>query len=77
MELKPFHRMQILYCFVLVKRAKCFSELKKQNILIKNLDGSHPLLKNCLRVTIGTPDENKQFLRALQECIMKSGKLIF
>lgn len=53
------------------KASQIFSELKQRNILIKNLDGSHPLLKNCLRVTIGTPDENKQFLRALQECIMK------
>jgi histidinol-phosphate aminotransferase len=53
--------------------SQIFLELKQRNILIKNLDGSHPLLKNCLRVTIGTPDENKQFLRALQECIMKLG----
>jgi histidinol-phosphate aminotransferase len=55
------------------KASQIFSELKQRNILIKNLDGSHPLLKNCLRVTIGTPDENKQFLRTLQECIMKLG----
>ena len=59
--------------FRVSKASQVFSELKKRNILIKNLDGSHPLLKNCLRVTIGTPDENKQFLRVLQECIMKSG----
>ena len=48
-----------------------FLELKKRNILIKNLDGSHPLLRNCLRVTVGTPDENKQFLWALQALITK------
>ena len=59
--------------FRVSKASQVFSELKKRNILIKNLDGSHPLLKNCLRVTVGTPDENKQFLRVLQECIMKSG----
>lgn len=59
--------------FRVSKASQVFSELKQRNILIKNLDGSHPLLKNCLRVTIGTPDENKQFLRALQECIMKAG----
>ena len=59
--------------FRVSKASQIFSELKQRNILIKNLDGSHPLLKNCLRVTIGTPDENKQFLRALQECIMKLG----
>jgi len=46
--------------------AQVFHELKKQGILIKNLNGSHPLLKDCLRVTVGTPDENRQFLTALQ-----------
>lgn len=43
-----------------------FQELKKRGILIKNLDGSHPLLRDCLRVTVGTPAENNQFLIALQ-----------
>ncbi len=42
-------------------------ELLKRHILIKNLHGSHPLLENCLRVTIGTEEENQQFLSALQE----------
>jgi histidinol-phosphate aminotransferase len=43
------------------------AELLKRKILIKNLDGSHPLLENCLRVTIGTAEENEHFLSALQE----------
>jgi histidinol-phosphate aminotransferase len=34
-------------------------------VLIKNLHGAHPLLENCLRVTIGTPKENTAFLAAL------------
>ena len=59
--------------FRINKASQIFLELKKRNILIKNLDGSHALLKNCLRVTIGTPEENKQFLGALQECVIKSG----
>ncbi len=42
-----------------------FHALKQHNILIKKLDGSHPLLENCLRVTVGTPDENKQFCSSL------------
>jgi histidinol-phosphate aminotransferase len=46
--------------------AEVFQKLKKRGVLIKNLDGSHPLLKGCLRVTVGTPDENNQFLAALQ-----------
>jgi histidinol-phosphate aminotransferase len=42
-----------------------FTGLKRRGVLIKNLDGSHPLLANCLRVTVGTPDENTRFLSAL------------
>ncbi|MEW5887565.1 MAG: histidinol-phosphate transaminase [Pseudomonadota bacterium] len=39
--------------------------LKERRILIKNLHGSHPRLDNCLRVTVGTPEENRAFLDAL------------
>ena len=42
-----------------------FSGLKQRGVLIKNLNGTHPLLGNCLRVTVGTPDENSRFLSAL------------
>lgn len=42
-----------------------FQTLKQRKILIKNLDGTHPLLENCLRVTVGTPDENTQFCATL------------
>lgn len=41
--------------------------LKSRRILIKNLHGSHPLLENCLRVTVGTPAENDAFLNVLSE----------
>jgi len=43
-----------------------FRALKEQNVLIKNL---HPGLRNCLRVTVGTPDENRILLTALREAI--------
>lgn len=43
-----------------------FNRLKQHGVLIKCLDGGHPSLKDCLRVTVGTPEENEQFLRALQ-----------
>jgi histidinol-phosphate aminotransferase len=43
-----------------------FEQLRSDGILIKCLDGSHPLLKDCLRVTVGTSAENAAFLAALQ-----------
>jgi histidinol-phosphate aminotransferase len=42
--------------------------LKKAGILIKNLNRPGPL-KNCLRVTIGTPEENREFLKKLKRII--------
>jgi histidinol-phosphate aminotransferase len=47
-----------------------FNALKARNILIKNLNGGHPALTDCLRVTIGTPAENAQFLTALQDALL-------
>ena len=54
--------------FILFRVAKAdevFSGLKQRGVLIKNLHGSHPLLADCLRVTVGTPTENAQLLSAL------------
>jgi len=43
-----------------------FEALKERKILIKCLDGTHPLLRDCLRITVGTPAENQALLEALQ-----------
>jgi histidinol-phosphate aminotransferase len=49
-----------------------FGELKRRGILIKNLNGAHPALDQCLRVTVGTPEENERFILALQESTHQS-----
>ena len=41
---------------------KIFNSLKEQGVLIKNLNPAGGLLKNCLRITVGTAEENKKFL---------------
>jgi histidinol-phosphate aminotransferase len=48
---------------------RTFEGLKRQGVLIKNLNQSHPLLANCLRVTVGTPEENDRFLASLETCL--------
>jgi histidinol-phosphate aminotransferase len=50
---------------------RVFQALKKRGILVKNLDKPGPL-KGCLRVTIGTPAENREFLTELKKAIRKS-----
>lgn len=47
-----------------------YLKLKKAGILIKNLNKPGPL-KNCLRVTIGTPEENQQFLKTFKTIVDK------
>ena len=44
-----------------------FDGLREQGVLIKNLDGAHPLLTDCLRPTVGTPPENDALMAALAE----------
>ncbi len=46
-----------------------FKGLKDAGILLKKLHGSHTWLENCLRVTIGTSDENNAFLKALKKIL--------
>ncbi|HEY5603534.1 MAG TPA: histidinol-phosphate transaminase [Gammaproteobacteria bacterium] len=46
-----------------------FEQLKTRGILIKNLGNQPGLLKGCLRVTVGTAQENSRFLQALRESI--------
>jgi histidinol-phosphate aminotransferase len=51
-------------------RAKSiFEGLRARRVLVKNLDGAHPLLADCLRVTVGAPDENVAFVAALRQCV--------
>ncbi len=46
-----------------------FETLKHGGVLIKNLEGAHPALADCLRVTVGTPEENRAFLAALHTAL--------
>ncbi len=58
--------------FVLIRTAvdasRIHAALKQRGILIKNLNRPGPL-KNCLRVTVGTPRENAEFLRNLKAAL--------
>jgi histidinol-phosphate aminotransferase len=56
--------------FILFKTPKgkatdIFTAIKQQGVLIKNMSPQGGLLADCLRVTIGKPEENQAFLKAL------------
>ena len=46
-----------------------FEGLRERGVLIKNLDGTHPLLADCLRPTVGTREENDALIAALAETV--------
>jgi histidinol-phosphate aminotransferase len=46
--------------------AKVFEGLKAHGVLVKNVSKMHPLLANCLRLTVGTHDENTRMLEGLR-----------
>ena len=48
---------------------KTFEGLKLRNVLVKNVSRMHPLLTDCLRLTVGTADENRLLLAALKESL--------
>ncbi len=43
-----------------------FEGLKARGVLVKHIAGLHPLLANCLRLTVGTPAENDLLMSALR-----------
>jgi histidinol-phosphate aminotransferase len=53
--------------------AAVFEGLKAAGVLIKNLAGSAPALSDCLRVTVGMPEENAVFVTALESLLSTSG----
>ena len=43
-----------------------FEGMKTRGVLVKHIAGLHPLLANCLRLTVGTPEENDAMIAALK-----------
>ena len=55
--------------FRVAHATQVFEGLKQRGVLIKNLNGGYPALADCLRVTVGTAEENQKFIAALQDTI--------
>jgi len=46
--------------------AAVFQGMKSHGVLVKNVEGLHPLLADCLRLTVGTAEENTLMIDALR-----------
>ena len=67
--LTPYPSDANFILFRVTHAERVFDGLKQRGVLIKSLHGSHRLLANCLRVTVGTPQENDAFLAALTQSL--------
>jgi histidinol-phosphate aminotransferase len=59
--------------FILIRVADAdavFDQLKAAGILVKNMNAAGGLLAGCLRITIGTRDENNAVLTAIREMMV-------
>ncbi|MGD8425991.1 MAG: histidinol-phosphate transaminase [Balneolaceae bacterium] len=72
-ELEKLKSVQYVYPsdanFLLVKMKsarKIYNQMVSRNIIVR-YRGDEPLCKDCLRITIGTPDENEKLLSAIKE----------
>src|SRR5262249_32942819 len=58
--------------FILIKTAKpareLFEAMYAHGVLVRDVS-SYPLLNRCLRVSVGTPEENNKFLAALDQAL--------
>ncbi len=60
--------------FILFRLSGCdagtvFESIRDDGVLIKNMNAQTGALKNCLRVTVGKPEENVAFLVALEKAL--------
>ncbi len=69
LEVFPSKANFILFRTPAARATEIFMALKARKVLIKNLSAVGGLLSDCLRVTVGTPEENTIFLRELRQIL--------
>jgi histidinol-phosphate aminotransferase len=58
--------------FILVRvpdADRVHAHMQSRRVLVRNFNRGHPLLANCLRLTVGTPGENELMMAALGESL--------
>ncbi|MCK5001719.1 MAG: histidinol-phosphate transaminase [Gammaproteobacteria bacterium] len=68
-EAFPSRANFILFRLLQHDAASVFASIRDQGVLIKNMNAQTGALKNCLRVTVGKPEENAAFLLALEKAL--------
>lgn len=67
----PFPSRANFILFRVADTDAVFAALKERGILVKNLNSVGGALMACLRVTVGTPEENRAFIQALKDVLLQ------
>jgi histidinol-phosphate aminotransferase len=69
LEVYPSKANFILFRLQSGEAGDVFEQLKTAGVLIKNMSPAGGMMAQCLRVTVGTPDENAAFMQALKKIL--------
>lgn len=69
LEVFPSAANFILFRVPKGEAGRIFEAIKEEEVLIKNMKADSGPLADCLRVTVGTPEENRAFLEALKKAL--------
>lgn len=65
--IKPFPSEANFILFRVKNPDSLYEALLKKGVLVRNMNS---VVKGCLRATVGTPDENAEFLKALRDILI-------
>lgn len=68
-EVYPSHANFILFRVIRGRAVAVYEAIKAAGVLIRCFAASEGPLEDCLRVTVGTPEENEVFVRALRQAL--------
>ncbi len=66
---EPFPSQANMILVRVADAKRTFEGMKALGVLVKNVSAMHPLLDQCLRLTVGTPPENQLMLLALRKSL--------
>ncbi len=66
---KPYPSEANFILFRVKDADRVFNKLLKRGILVRNMKG---VVNGCLRVTVGTPEENRIFIGTFREIVIKN-----
>lgn len=68
--IRPFpSRANLIFFSCAFDSDRIYKQLTVKGIVVKNYN-NHPLMSNCIRVTVGNSEENTAFFNGVKKCYL-------